>query len=125
MADGLARRGDLRSRLDPGAECRAPRLFARNCVRPVHHTVLSRAVGGLRIDLLRAGTIDATSMRRAMIGEEDLKANLRATPQSESLVDVKRVVVECHGKMTFGKEMGRDRGQAPVVARGIASHWRK
>ncbi len=82
------------------------------------HVRIDQVVGGTRIDLLDAGQLDPVAMRRAMLSEEDLKANLRATLQSESLVDIDRIVVERNGKVTFVKRhVGRAVGAMQVPHR--------
>ncbi|MDQ0142309.1 DUF421 domain-containing protein [Cupriavidus necator] len=60
-----------------------------------------RATGGHALDLMRAGELDRERMTRAMLTEEDLKANLRATLQTDSFDDLGRVVLERDGKVTF------------------------
>ncbi|MGO4416632.1 DUF421 domain-containing protein [Cupriavidus sp. KB_39] len=44
------------------------------------HPGFDRVIGGRRIDLLRAGTINVDAMRRAMISEEDLKGKPTRNP---------------------------------------------
>ncbi|WP_231942571.1 DUF421 domain-containing protein [Cupriavidus taiwanensis] len=82
-----------------------------------------RATGGDALDLMRAGELDGERLRGAMLTEEDLKANLRATLQTDSFDDLSRVVLERDGKVTFVR--ARDAGQAvpprsatAAVARG-------
>jgi uncharacterized membrane protein YcaP (DUF421 family) len=60
-----------------------------------------RASGGNALDLLRQGELDRERASRAMLTEEDLKANLRETLQTDSFDNLSRVVLERNGKVTF------------------------
>lgn len=67
------------------------------------HRWFDRVMGGTAIDLLKHGNLDRSAMQHAMLGEEDLAANIRASLQSDSLADVERIVVERNGTVTFVK----------------------
>ena len=73
-----------------------------------------RATGGQALDLLREGELDRERVSHAMLTEEDLKANLRATLQTDSFDDLTRVVLERDGKVTFVKGRGGD-GRVPAA----------
>jgi uncharacterized membrane protein YcaP (DUF421 family) len=65
------------------------------------YAAFDRVVGGKPMDLMRAGRLDRPGMARAMVSEEDLKANLRAVFHGETLRGVERVVLERNGRLTF------------------------
>lgn len=48
------------------------------------YPAFDRATGGDALDLMREGELDRERVRRAMLTQDDLKANLRATLQTDS-----------------------------------------
>lgn len=65
------------------------------------YPAFDRFAVGHAMDIFRHGTLDRALQRHAMISEEDLHANLRATLQAESLEDIERGVLERDGHLTF------------------------
>ncbi|TDF65526.1 DUF421 domain-containing protein [Cupriavidus sp. L7L] len=90
------------------------------------YPAFDRATGGYALDLLHQGQLDRKRIGRAMLTEEDLKANLRATLQTDSFADLTRVVLERDGKVTFVRRSKEDEPAknhpaapaAPAVSRG-------
>ncbi|NUO88913.1 MAG: DUF421 domain-containing protein [Cupriavidus sp.] len=82
------------------------------------------ATAGNALDLMRGGELDRERLRGAMLTEEDLRANLRATLQTDSFNDLGRVVLERDGKVTFVRAQQAEPPPAPphpatgTVARG-------
>ncbi|WP_427306354.1 DUF421 domain-containing protein [Cupriavidus sp. H39] len=72
-----------------------------------------RATAGDALDLMRSGELDRERIRGAMLTEEDLKANLRATLQTDSFDDLRRVVLERDGKVTFVRAQRAEPASAP------------
>ncbi|MBP0619557.1 DUF421 domain-containing protein [Cupriavidus consociatus] len=66
------------------------------------------AIGGHALDLLSRGELDRERISRAMLTEEDLKASLRASLQSDSFSGLARVVLERDGKVTFVRRSSED-----------------
>ena len=82
-----------------------------------------RATAGNALDLMREGELDRQRLRGAMLTEEDLRANLRATLQTDRFDDLSRVVLERDGKVTFVRTQPAEPAPAPAhpattVARG-------
>ncbi|WP_455287843.1 DUF421 domain-containing protein [Cupriavidus necator] len=65
------------------------------------YPAFDRITGGHALDLLSEGELDRQRVIRGMLTEEDLKANLRATLQTDSFDNLSRVVLERDGKVTF------------------------
>jgi uncharacterized membrane protein YcaP (DUF421 family) len=88
------------------------------------YPAFDRATGGHALDLMRAGELDRERISRAMLTEEDLKANLRETLQTDSFDDLSRVVLERDGKLTFVRAKRAEHLDTPAapadsaVARG-------
>lgn len=78
------------------------------------YPAFDRITGGHPLDLLRQGELDRERVSRAMLTEEDLKANLRASLQTDSFDDLSRVVLERDGKVTFVRA---HKGRAPAQGR--------
>jgi uncharacterized membrane protein YcaP (DUF421 family) len=84
------------------------------------YPAFDHVTGGRALDLLREGELDRERASRAMLAEEDLKANLREALQTDSFDDLSRVVVERDGKVTFvrahkDREPAPDRSVAPAA----------
>nr|WP_315591868.1 YetF domain-containing protein [uncultured Cupriavidus sp.] len=58
---------------------------------------------------MHQGALDRASMAHAMVTDEDLRANFRATFHDDSMRDVDRVVLERNGRLTFVRESDRRR----------------
>ncbi|BDB27654.1 DUF421 domain-containing protein [Cupriavidus sp. TA19] len=89
------------------------------------YPAFDRLTGGHALDLLSQGELDSGRVRRAMLTEEDLQANLRATLQTDSFADLTRVVLERDGKVTFVRQPRDDEpakqspaAATPTVSRG-------
>lgn len=102
--------GAVLSRAVVGASSMAVALGASVVLVMLHRAVawlscrspaFDRFAVGHAIDIFRHGKLDRERLHRAMISEEDLHANLRATLQAESLEGIERVVLERDGHLTF------------------------
>lgn len=83
------------------------------------YAAFDRITGGYAIDLIENGHVDRARIAQAMVSEEDLKANLRATLQKETLEGVSRVVLERDGALTFVRETKK---QAETGGRAKRAH---
>lgn len=86
-----------------------------------HYPMFDRATGGHALDLLSQGELDRGRVSRAMLTEEDLKANLRATLQTDSFADLTRVVLERDGKVTFVRRSREDSQEDPSQKKNPAA----
>jgi len=84
------------------------------------YAAFDRITGGYAIDLIDDGHVDRARIAQAMVSEEDLRANLRATLHKESLEGVTRVVLERDGALTFVREAKKPStdGRAKAHANG-------
>lgn len=83
-----------------------------------------RAMGGRPLELMDHGELDQERVGRALITQEDLRSNLRATLQTETLAGVSRVVLERDGKLTFVRETQEKHPRRAASARHLHRYER-